>query len=121
MTEPDRPASLRRLFVPMTRGAKQAAVFLAVLMVLLTAGNYLLAASAVRRAVVNAASVQQLCATENGTRMRQVNLWMHLIAISPPPPAGETPAARDQRIKATRELIAYIHQAFAPRNCQKGT
>lgn len=113
-TPPDR--TRRRLFTPVTRGAKQAAIILAVIMVALTAGNYLLASSAVRKATANAVSVQQLCQSGNEFRAEQVSLWMYLISLSPPPP-GETPAARAQRVKTIQAFTAYIHQVFAPRNC----
>jgi hypothetical protein len=100
----------------MTRGARYSAGFLFVLSLLLAGGNYLLSASAVRHATANRVSISQLCQSGNESRAQQVQLWLHLVALSAPPP-GETPAARAHREKVTREFLAYLRVVFAPRDC----
>jgi len=96
-------------------------VFLLVLSLLLAAGNYLLSASAVRHASANRVSITQLCQAGNEARAQQVQLWVYLIALSPPP--HENAAALAARQKLIRQFLAYVHAVFAPRNCgalQKG-
>ena len=70
-------------------GAARSVVFLFLLSLLLAAGNYLLSASAVRRATASAASTVQLCRAGNEARAQQVTLWEELVALPPPPRVPE--------------------------------
>ena len=108
---------------PMTRGTRRAVIFLFVFALALAAGNLVFTArevSTVRvaevRAASAAASVAQLCQSENRQGAKQVILWERLIAISKPPP-HETAAQRRQRLTLTRAFLVILRQIFTPRNC----
>jgi hypothetical protein len=101
-----------------TRAALYSLTFLFAFSLLLAAGNLLFTSALTHRAEANAASITQLCQSSNEARAQQVVLWTHLVVISHPPP-HETVAARTQRVKTTRQFIAYVHHVFAPRNCSK--
>ena len=103
----------------MTRGARYSVVFLFALSLALATGNYLLSASAVRRAEASAASTLQLCQAGNELRRQQVALWDHLLAVAMPP-ERESAAARARRAEVTRQFAAYVHQVFAPQRCDPG-
>lgn len=105
-----------RMFTPMTRGAARAIVVLFILAFLLAGGAYLLSVRAVQGEVSSRASVTQLCQLGNESRAQQLSLWQHIIAISAPP-AGQTPAQRAQRQAVIGGFLAYVRQAFAPRDC----
>jgi hypothetical protein len=51
------------------------------------------------------------CRAGNQTRAQEVQLWMHLAAVSASPKT--TPAQR----ASVGKLLAYIRATFAPRNC----
>jgi len=100
----------------MTSGALRSVIFLFLLSLVLAAGNYLLSASAVRSARASSASAVQLCEAGNEARAQQVQLWLFVIALSPPPPR-ETAAARAARQKVITTFLAYVRSVFAPRDC----
>ena len=111
-------AAIRRAVVrPMTSGAKRATITLLLISFAIGGANLLFTArevNAVRRVQATAA---QLCQAGNQARAQQVVLWSHLVVISKPPP-HETVQARNQRVRTTRDFLAYVHRVFAPRNCQ---
>jgi hypothetical protein len=102
----------------MTRGARYAAVFLFLFSLALAGANLLFTSTLVHRAAAASASVTQLCESGNEFRAQQVQLWMYLITISPPPP-HETAAQRAQRRETVRVFTAYIHRVFQQRDCTK--
>ena len=122
MTSEQPPQELKwhhNLFGPITSGAARAVVVLFILAFLLAGAAYWLSVRAVRGEVANRATVTQLCLSGNESRMQQITLWTHLVAISAPPP-HETPAARARRAELTREFLAYVRKVFAPRDCGRG-
>jgi hypothetical protein len=102
----------------MTRGALYATVFLFLFSLALAAANLLFTSTLVHRAEANAASITQLCQSGNEARAQQVILWTHLVVISHPPP-HESVSARTQRVKTTRQFIAYVKRIFKQRDCTK--
>ena len=118
----DQPQELRwhhNLFGPITNGAARAVVVLFILAFFLSGASYWLSVRAVRGEVASRATVTQLCVTANESRMQQITLWTHLVAISTPPP-HETPAQRATRAQRTRQFLAYVRKVFAPRDCTGG-
>ena len=115
--QPRSRAGWKRLpFRPITPGAAHAIVALFLLSFLLSATSYWLSVRAVRGEVASRATVTQLCLTGNESRMQQITLWTHLVAISTPPP-HETPAQQARRAEVTREFLAFVRRVFAPRDC----
>lgn len=69
---------------------------------------------------VAAVHVNQIqgCHIANMIRLREVQLWEHVVAVSRPP-AGETPADRKQRQQTTRLFLGYVHRTFRELDCQR--
>lgn len=107
---------LRMPFRPISRGAARAFVFLSVLTLLLAGASAWISIRAVQGGISSRASVVQLCQAGNDSRAQQITLWTHLAAISTPPP-HETPAQAQRRLALVRQLLGYVRQVFAPRNC----
>lgn len=100
----------------MTGGARRAVVVLFILSVLLAGGAYWLSVRAVQGEVASRASVVQLCQAGNDSRTQQEALWEHIVAISAAPP-HQTPAQARRRQAVIAAFLAYVRQAFAPRDC----
>ena len=100
----------------MSRGAFRAALFLFILALALAALNLLFTAHQVNSVRAAEASAVQLCQAGNTARAQQIILWSHLVVISRPPPR-ETVQARNQRVKTTKDFLAYVRRIFAKRNC----
>lgn len=67
-------------------------------------------------AAQNHASALASCRTSNVSRAAEVQLWTHLVAVTPPA-AGTKPAvATAARLRASA-LLAYVRKTFAPRDC----
>jgi hypothetical protein len=103
-------------FRPISRGAARAFVFLSVLTLLLAGASAWISIRAVQGGISSRASVVQLCQAGNDSRAQQITLWTHLAQISTPPP-HETPAQKQRRLALVRQLLGYVRQVFAPRNC----
>jgi hypothetical protein len=84
-------------------------IYLTLLILLTSSGAYYLGFH-------NAATTTQLCTAINGNRHRQVILWQYLITAFPP--AHETSAARQQRLRADATLMVTVNRIFAPSDCQ---
>jgi hypothetical protein len=97
-------------------GIRYAVLLLFSVAFLLAAGSSWLAVRAVQGEIRNRASVVQLCQAGNDARAQQITLWTHLAAISVPPP-HETPAQTARRLMLVRQLLGYVRQVFAPRDC----
>lgn len=111
----------------MSRGTRQAIIFLFLLILALGAANLLFTSALVHRANTNAAaartakaSVTQLCQAGNEARQQQIDLWAFIIQISPPPP-HQTKAQAKQREHVLHRFALRLHTIFAPRDCTKGT
>jgi hypothetical protein len=116
MSDQRRARWLRRPFLPITRGAAHAFVFLSVLALVLAAASSWVSVRAVQGEISSRASVVQLCQSGNESRAQQVTLWTHLVAISTPPP-HETAAQRAIREARVRQFLGYVREVFAPRDC----
>jgi hypothetical protein len=96
-----------------------------VLDVALTVGVTIAAVQAGDASSQAAATVAQLhavqvsaCNAGDATRAAEVRLWTHLAKSSKPAP-GTTPAQAAKDRQAIAALLAYVRQAFAPRDCAR--
>ena len=105
----------------MTRGTRQAVIFLFCLSFALSAAGLLwtshsVSTSQAAQARILAssqaglASTRALCLDSNQAGERQVLLWQFILRL------GKPPRTAAQRLVITR-FEAYLHTAFAPRNC----